>query len=45
MALSLAQWGYVLETGRVQLEGEGEKLFKDGLIEKAYLGHLKHASS
>ena len=45
MALSLAQWGYVLETGRVQLEGEGEKLFKDGLLEKAYLGHLKQESS
>lgn len=38
MALSLAQWGYVLGTGRVQREGESEKLFKDGFIKKAYLG-------
>jgi branched-chain amino acid transport system ATP-binding protein len=38
MALSLSQWGYVLATGRVQREGESEKLFKDGFIEKAYLG-------
>lgn len=41
MALSLAQWGYVLETGRVRTEGEAEELFKDGSVEKAYLGHLK----
>jgi branched-chain amino acid transport system ATP-binding protein len=41
MALSLAQWVYVLSTGRVQLEGTAENLFKDGSLEKAYLGHLK----
>jgi branched-chain amino acid transport system ATP-binding protein len=40
MALSLAQWGYVLETGKVRTEGEAEKLFKDGSVEKAYLGQV-----
>jgi branched-chain amino acid transport system ATP-binding protein len=41
MALSLAQWGYVLETGRMHMEGEAEKLFKDGSVEKAYLGQVE----
>jgi len=41
MALSLAQWGYVLETGRIQLEGEAKKLFRDESLEKAYLGQFK----
>jgi branched-chain amino acid transport system ATP-binding protein len=38
MALSLAQWGYVLETGGVRLEGKAEVLFKDKSLEEAYLG-------
>lgn len=41
MALSLAQWGYVLETGRVRLEGKAEELLKDKALEDAYLGILK----
>jgi branched-chain amino acid transport system ATP-binding protein len=41
MALSLAQWGYVLETGRVRLEGKSEELVKDKSLEDAYLGILK----
>ena len=41
MALSLAQWGYVLETGRIRLEGEAKKLFRDESLEKAYLGQFK----
>lgn len=41
MALSLAQWGYVLETGRVRLEGKAEELFKDKSLEDAYLGVLR----
>jgi branched-chain amino acid transport system ATP-binding protein len=39
MALSLAQWGYVLETGKIRLEGEAEELFKNKSLEEAYLGH------
>lgn len=38
MAVSLAQYGYVLETGRVQIEGKVEELLKDRSLEDAYLG-------
>ena len=41
MALSLTQWGYVLETGRVRLEGKAEELLKDKALEDAYLGILR----
>jgi len=37
-ALELADRGYVLETGRVVLEGEGKDLSQDAHIKKAYLG-------
>ncbi len=37
-ALLLSDRGYVLEKGRVVLEGEGESLLEDKLIRKAYLG-------
>jgi len=37
-ALELADRGYVLETGRVVLEGEGKDLSRDPHIKKAYLG-------
>jgi branched-chain amino acid transport system ATP-binding protein len=38
VALSLAHYGYVLETGKVTIEGTGETLRKDENIIKAYLG-------
>jgi branched-chain amino acid transport system ATP-binding protein len=38
MALSIADRGYVLETGRVRLEGSGKALFNNQEIKKAYLG-------
>jgi branched-chain amino acid transport system ATP-binding protein len=38
MALSVANRGYVLETGRVVLEGSGEELLKNPEVAKAYLG-------
>jgi len=38
VALSLAHYGYVLETGKVTIEGTGETLKKDENIIKAYLG-------
>ena len=38
LALKLAQKGYVLETGRVALEGKAEDLLKDERVKKAYLG-------
>lgn len=37
-ALSLAHYAYILETGRVVLEGEGKKLLHDPEVKKVYLG-------
>jgi branched-chain amino acid transport system ATP-binding protein len=37
-ALSISHYGYILETGKVKLQGEAEKLKKDEEIVKAYLG-------
>jgi branched-chain amino acid transport system ATP-binding protein len=38
MALSVANRGYVLETGRIVLEGSGRALLQDPQVMKAYLG-------
>ena len=38
MALSIADRGYVLETGRVTLEGEAHELLENPLVIEAYLG-------
>jgi branched-chain amino acid transport system ATP-binding protein len=37
-ALRLADYGYVLETGRIVLEGPSGDLLKDERVRKAYLG-------
>ncbi|MDK2885683.1 MAG: branched-chain amino acid transport system ATP-binding protein [Thermosipho sp. (in: thermotogales)] len=37
-ALSISDFGYVLETGRIVLEGPGEELLKNEEVKKAYLG-------
>ena len=37
-ALALADYAYVLENGRIVLEGEGRALLCDGNVKKAYLG-------
>jgi branched-chain amino acid transport system ATP-binding protein len=37
-ALNVADYAYVLETGRVILEGAGQKLLQDERVRKAYLG-------
>lgn len=37
-ALKLSDRGYVLENGRVALEGKGEELLKNEEVKKAYLG-------
>ena len=38
-ALHAAHYGYVLQTGRVTLEGPGEVLLQDSSFREAYLGH------
>ena len=38
MALSIADRGYVLETGRIVMEGEAKDLLNDPKVKKAYLG-------
>ena len=37
-ALRLAQRGYVLQTGKILLEGKGNDLLESPLVKKAYLG-------
>ena len=37
-ALSLADYGYVLEVGSIVLEDTGRKLLTDDNVRKAYLG-------
>lgn len=38
-ALKVADYGYVLETGRVVASGSTKELLQDDTIQKAYLGH------
>jgi branched-chain amino acid transport system ATP-binding protein len=37
-ALKIADYAYVLETGKVVLQGTGEELLQDEGVKKAYLG-------
>jgi branched-chain amino acid transport system ATP-binding protein len=37
-ALQISHRAYVLQTGRVVLEGKGEELLKSDLVRQAYLG-------
>jgi branched-chain amino acid transport system ATP-binding protein len=37
-ALSIAQRGYALQTGRIVLEDEGERLLGNEEVKRAYLG-------
>jgi branched-chain amino acid transport system ATP-binding protein len=38
MALSIANRGYVLQTGKIVLSDKAENLKKDPMVQKAYLG-------
>jgi branched-chain amino acid transport system ATP-binding protein len=38
LALSIADYGYVMESGRIILSGEGSKLLDDARVQRAYLG-------
>ncbi|MFY0546377.1 ABC transporter ATP-binding protein [Brevibacillus sp. H7] len=42
-ALKIADYGYVLEAGKIVLEGTGESLLNDERVKEAYLGGRKHA--
>jgi branched-chain amino acid transport system ATP-binding protein len=37
-ALSIAHHGYVIQTGRIVMQGSGQDLLHDERIKKAYLG-------
>ena len=41
-ALEIADYGYVLETGQLILEGEGKKLLNNPKVQEAYLGEMKN---
>ncbi len=38
LALTLAQRGYVLETGHIVMQGKAAELLQDEGVKKAYLG-------
>ena len=38
-ALSIADYGYVLETGTIALAGESQQLLRDDRVRRSYLGH------
>jgi branched-chain amino acid transport system ATP-binding protein len=38
MALSIADHGYIMETGKMVMEGAPEKLLKDEDVQEFYLG-------
>lgn len=40
MALRVADRGYVIETGKIIMEGDAKKLLNDENVKKAYLGNL-----
>ncbi len=40
-ALEVADYGYVLETGTISLEGAGQELLTNDEVQKAYLGETK----
>ena len=44
-ALTIAQRAYVIEVGRIVLEGQASELAKDERVQKAYLGGFEAVSS
>jgi branched-chain amino acid transport system ATP-binding protein len=38
LALDIGHWGYVLEAGRVAVQGSAEQLKGDEAVRQAYLG-------
>jgi branched-chain amino acid transport system ATP-binding protein len=44
-ALAIAQRAYVIEVGRIVLEGDAAELAKDERVQKAYLGGFEEVAS
>ncbi len=44
-ALAVADRGYVLESGRIILQGRADELARDDLLVKAYMGLHKEAQT
>ena len=42
MALTIANYGYVLQTGEVVLHGDAKSLQTNAMVQQAYLGEMKH---
>ncbi|MBR5765317.1 MAG: ABC transporter ATP-binding protein [Lachnospiraceae bacterium] len=42
MALKTCDYGYVIETGNITMEGEGSKLLNDDRVKEAYLGKSRN---
>lgn len=42
-ALKAADYGYVVETGLITMEGRGQELLNDPRVQEAYLGKSRHA--
>jgi branched-chain amino acid transport system ATP-binding protein len=38
LALDIGHWGYVLEAGRIAVQGDARQLHDDEAVRKAYLG-------
>jgi len=45
MALSIASYGYVLQTGEVVISGEAKSLRNNEMVQQAYLGEMKRTAA
>lgn len=45
MALSIANYGYVLQTGEVVIAGEAASLRNNEMVQQAYLGEMKREAA
>ena len=45
VALKTSDWGYVLETGKIVLSGQGRELLENDQVKAAYLGKKKEVAN
>jgi len=45
VALAISHYGYIMETGKIQLDGPSERLMDDQDVREFYLGHTEHAGA